>query len=129
MGCFMKEEQQKWFFCISSIFHPIQGLIGNNISGISLNGDPSFIGNKIRIVILALSGQDLELIDPFGIIAKMEFPKHGCLVSSLLKQLRKGDLGGIEGESIVDLPMHVTVLARQYGSSGWSTDRVGHASI
>ncbi len=91
--------------------------------------NPAFIGIKIRIVVLALSGQNLKFINPFGIISKMQFAKHGCLVTGLLKKLREGNLCGIKRKTIVNLSMNVTMLTRKNSGSGWSTNRIGYTGI
>jgi hypothetical protein len=45
----------------------------------------------------------------------MEFPEHGRLVPGSLKDLWKGELGGIKGKPVVDLPMQVTVFSCENG--------------
>ena len=59
----------------------------------------------------------------------MELSKHGRLVACILKELGKGDVGGVEREVVVDFTVEVGVLAGKDGGPARGTDGVGHGGI
>ena len=76
-----------------------------------------------------MAGQDFVLVKAFGGITEVEFAKHGRLVACLLKELGKGDVGGIEGKVVVDFTVEVGVLAGEDGGAAWRANGVGHRGI
>ena len=59
----------------------------------------------------------VEFINPFWTVPKVQFTKHGSLVSGLLEKLWKRSLGGIKREPVVNLSMKVAVLTCKYSCS------------
>jgi len=125
----MQVEQQERFVRVPPVLNPVHGQVGDDICGIPFDPYIPLIRYKVRVVIIPLSGQDLELIDPFRIVSKMQFPEHGCLVARLLEQLGESHLGSIEREPVIDLPVQVAVLACENGGAGRGTDGVGDTGI
>jgi hypothetical protein len=59
----------------------------------------------------------------------MQFAEHGRLVPSLLKQLWKGNLGGIERIMVIYLSINMGMLPCKDGGPGWGTDGIGNTCI
>ena len=126
----MKVKKKERIVGISFFFKPVQGHVGDDVSDIAFYTDGALVfGDEVWVVIRALTGQNFVLVKAFGGIAKVELAKHGRLVASLLKELGKGDVGGIEGEIVVDFTVEVGVLAGEDGGTAWRTDGVGHRGI
>ena len=58
VGCLVQVEQKKRLFSIPPVFHPVHGQIGDDISGVSLNGHFALIGYKIRVIVIPLTRQE-----------------------------------------------------------------------
>ena len=130
VGGFVEVHQHKGFLLRTLVFQPVQGHVRDDVGGIAFDLDFAFVlGDEVRIVIVALSGQDFELVKTFGIVAKVQLAKHGGLIAVLVKQLREGHLGGIERKTVVDLAVEMRVFTRQNGRPGRRTDGVGNTGI
>ena len=62
---------------------------------------------------MPLPRENHEIIDPFGVVSKVQFPKHGGLVSCFLEQLGKGYLARIKRSSIINLPINMIMFSGQ----------------
>ena len=69
------------------------------------------------------------MVKSFGGIAKVELAKHRRLIPCILKELGKGDVGGVEGKVVVDFTVEVGMLASEDGGATWRANRVGHRGI
>ena len=115
---------------VLSVFaQPIECYIRDDLRGVALDGGIAPRGDEVGVEVVALPRQDHKIVDPLRIIPEVQLSEHCRLVPPLLKQLREGRLGGIEGHPVIDLAVKVAVLAGQdYGPwrghrSSWSRRR------
>ena len=78
---------------------------------------------------MSLPWQDHKIVHSLGVVPKMQLPEHGRLVTRLLKNLRKGNLGGIKGIVIIYFPINMGMFSGKYSGPGGCTDRIGNAGI
>ena len=126
----MQIHEHKWPLGFSFILQPIQGHVGDDIGHIALDFYIAFIfGDKVRIVVRTLPRQNLKLVKSFGIVSKMQFPKHRRLITCPLQKLWESHVSGIERKMVINLSIHVRMLARQNGSSARCTDGIGYRRL
>ena len=118
MYSLMMQEYSKRFGLISLILQPIYSYVGNQISNISLSLYCIIIHtNKIRIIIIALTGKNFPIIKSRRQTFKMPLTHQCCLVSGFSEKFRHcllrrvKNTSGIIGESIC-----MTVFSRNHTS-------------
>src|SRR5690606_4058755 len=130
---FVREINEKRFILVASILHPVQRIIGQQISNISFDLLSLTIDIESWIVVYPLTPKTYPSIKSrLGIVvgfSDVPFPKKRCFIIRFLELLREKNGAWFQRVGIVDGTMAKGVLARKNGGSAWRTKRSGHEGI
>lgn len=85
--------------------------------------------NEVRIVVAALAGKDLPVVESGRVGLQMPFADESCLVACALEHLWKGGLSAVKVVSIAAESVDVAVLAGEDTCAGGTADGVGTEGI
>ena len=90
MNSLMMNQQTKRLLRVTLIFHPVNGIVSDKIGYVTmpLNGI-IILRNKIRIIIMPLSGNNFPVIKAGGQAFKMPFSDQCGLITGFLQKLRE----------------------------------------
>ena len=78
-GFVLAHEKERLF--LIPLVKPVQGLVSNDIGGVSDMIYIHAVGEKQGVVIMALSFEDFEMVESRGGGFKMPFTNYGCLIA------------------------------------------------
>ena len=121
----MLAHYEEGFVFVPAVLQPFESDVGDDVCGISGDFLYTVGGVHCGVVVGTLSLQHLPEVETGGVALEVPFSDHRGLVSTFLKQLRKGLLSSVETHSIGQLTVEVAVLAgKDYGPAG-GTDGIG----
>ena len=123
------QQEAEGFILVTLVAEPIQRQVSRDVGGIALNLPLLAIINESRIVVIALTYQDVPIIETGRIGGQVPLPDHRRLVTCLAQQLREGLLRAIKGVLVIDKAILVAMLSRQHAGPAGSTDGIGHKTI
>ena len=126
----MNQKAERLLF-VPFILHPVDSVIRNDIRQISLflNGI-IILSNKIRIIIISLTRHDFPIIKTGRQTFQVPFTYQSCLVTHLLKQLRKSLLCTIKNTgSVIIKFIGTTMLTGYHAGTARSTQWISHKTI
>ena len=131
MNRFVMNQQAKRFIKITFVFHPVNGIIGNQICDISVLPDGVVVlCNEIRIVVIALTGNYFPVVKSGRKAFKMPFAYQCGLISGFLQQFGECLLSTIEYTSGVIIEfVGTTVLARYHAGTAGSAQRISLKAV
>src|SRR5450759_2705473 len=89
MGCFMMHHKHKGLSRVLYLSHPLDTFISNDFSYISVFFVSAFLSDKIRVIIITLSWQDIPMVKSGRIRFEMPFANHSSCVTGFLEKFRK----------------------------------------
>ena len=93
----MVNQKTERFLRIAFVFYPVNGVVSDKVRDISMFLDSVIVlCDEIRIVVVALSGDNLPVIKTGRQTFKMPFTYQCCLITDFLQQLRKSLLRTVE---------------------------------
>ena len=113
------EQETEGLRLVALVAHPVYGEVGDDVGDVSLSLYFLAIVDERRIIVVALSGQDVPVVEAGGIARQMPFAHDASLVAGLLQQLWEGLLAAVEGTRVVGESVFMAVLAgEQTGARG-----------
>ena len=89
-------------YALLKVFYPVNGIVSDKVRDISMFLDSVIVlCDEIRIVIVALSGDNLPVIKTGRQTFKMPFTYQCCLITDFLQQFRKSLPSGLDYWQIV----------------------------
>ena len=95
---------------VTALFQEVHRHVGDEIGAIPLDGNFTFRGDEIRVVVEALAGQYRPGIVSLGLSLEVGLAVDGCLVPGLLQELGEGLLVPVEAVPVVHEAVLVAVL-------------------
>ena len=123
------QQEAEGFILVPLVAEPIQRQVSRDVGGIAFDLPLLAIINESRIVVIALTYQDVPIIETGRIGGQVPLPDHRRLVTCLAQQLREGLLRAIKGVLVIDKAILVAMLSRQHAGPAGSTDGIGHKTI
>ena len=123
------QQEAEGFILVPLVAEPIQRQVSRDVGGIAFDLPLLAIINEGRIVVIALTYQDVPIIETGRIGGQVPLPDHRRLVTCLAQQLREGLLRAIKGVLVIDKAILVAMLSRQHAGPAGSTDGIGHKTI
>ena len=117
----MVNQKTERFLRIAFVFYPVNGIVSDKVRDISMFLDSVIVlCDEIRIVVVALSGDNLPVIKTGRQTFKMPFTYQCCLITDFLQQLRKSLLRTVEYASGIIIEFISTTMFTRYhaGTTG-----------
>ena len=127
----MMYKQTKRFGCIPLLPQPVYTQVSNDIRHIPFLPDSTFRRDKIRIIIIPLSGQNSPIIKTGRCAPQMPFSNHSRLVTACLQQLLDSLLFPVKHRpaGIIGITVLMAVLPRQQNSTARTGKRITNKTI
>ena len=106
------------------VLEQVDGEVGDDVGDVALDAPPAVLVVEGRIVVDALPGQDVPVVEARRVAAQVPLADHGGVVAGLLQHLRHGRLRTVE--AVEDRhAVQVAVLAGEDRGPARRADRVG----
>ena len=123
------EEQAEGLVGIA-VFQPLEGDVRGDVRGIAGTDDSFPVADEHGIVIVALAGEDVPVVEPRRVAHQVPFPDHRRLVPPGLQEFREGLLAAVEvAVLVVREPVGMAVLAGQQAGPGRTAQGVGDEAV
>ena len=129
MRGFLVIQQQKRFGFVSFIFEPIQTQFSGDSGYITLYAFFYTIDDKIRIVVVTLTGQYSRIVKPLWQSPKVNFSNHSGLVASGLEVFGEVGLIPVEVLDVVNLSIYKAMLSSEHYRPTGCTNGVSHKAF
>ena len=84
------DQDTEWFVLIPLILHPVDGVIGDEVRYITMFLYRIIIlGDESRVIIIALSGHNLPIVEAGRQAFEVPFTNEGCFITGSLQEFRK----------------------------------------
>ena len=111
----MVNQKTERFLRIAFVFYPVNSVVSDKVRDISMFLDSVIVlCDEIRIVVVALSGDNLPVIKTGRQTFKMPFTYQCCLITDFLQQLRKSLLRTVEYASGIIIEFISTTMFTCY---------------
>ena len=117
--------QQERLVAVRVLVEPVDREVGDDVGAVALDLAAALGVDQHGVVVVALPGQHVPVIEALGIGAQVPLADHRGLVADRLQQLGEGLLVAVELVPVVHEPVLVAVLAGQDDRAARTTDRVG----
>ena len=109
-----------------ALAHPVQREVSDDVGDVTLHLDHALGVLHRRVVVDALSRQDLPEVEAGGVADEVPLAYDGGLIAGLLQQLREGELRAVEDRvRVVEEAVEVRVFAGQDDGAARTADGVG----
>ena len=109
------------FVLVPLVLHPVDGVIGDEVRHIPvLLYRIIILGDEVRVIIIALSGHNLPIIEAGRQAFEVPFADEGRFITGLLQEFRKGLLRSVEHASgvVVELVGATVLTGNHAGTAG-----------
>ena len=127
----MMHQQAERFLRITPRTQPIETLVGNKVGYVPFGTHRiARLADKIGIVVIALSGNDLPMVEPGGQTFEMPFADDSRFVSGLLQQLGESLLRIVKDAGrVVVKTVFVGMLARKHTGAAGTAQGIGDETV
>ena len=127
----MLDHEDEGFVRVALVVEPGLGFLGDDlgaVAGFAMGAGGVF---EIGVVVAALAGKDLPVVEAGGVAGEVPFSDDGGLVACFLEELGEGLLGAVEpGGFVFEEAVFVAVFSGEDGSAAGAANGVGdHAAL
>ena len=123
------QQQAERFLRVASVLQPVEGQVGGDVGGVAGDDAALAVIYKGRVVVLALSDEDVPVVEAGGGGGQVPLADDGGLVAGLAQELGEGLLAAVEGAGVVGESVLVAVLAGEQAGPAGTADGVGHETL
>ena len=117
--CFVVQQQTERLFGVTAIVEPIEGKVGCHIRCVTATLHLFAIANECRIVIIALSNENIPMVEACRFRGQMPFSYYGSLVALRLQQFGECLLSAVKRRAVVGESIGKAMLSGEHtGATG-----------
>lgn len=125
-------EQAEGFFGIAPLLEPLDAPVRDQVGQVAVHTHRiARLADEIGVVVVALSGNDLPMVETRRQTSQVPLADDGRLVAGLLQQFGEGLLRSVEGraERVVRIAVGVRMFAREHAGAARAAQRIGHEAV
>ena len=107
----MVQQQAERPVGVALVLQPVEGQVGGDVGGVAGDDAALAVIYKGRVVVLALSDEDVPVVEAGRVGGQVPLADDRCLVAGLAQELGEGLLAAVEGAGVVGESVLVAVLA------------------
>ena len=97
VGCLVVQQQAERFLGVALVLEPVEGQVGGDVGGVAGDDAALAVIYKSRVVVLALSDEDVPVVEAGRVGGQVPLADDGGLVAGLAQELGEGLLAAVEG--------------------------------
>ena len=129
VGSFVVEHQQEGSLRIAPLPQIVDGPVREQVRHVALVPPAPARVDHLGIVVLALPGQDVPMVEAGRLALEVPLADHGRLISGRPQELGEGRLGAVESHGVVPHAVEVAVLAGQDDGPAGGADAVSAEAV
>ena len=110
VGRLVVQQQAERPVGVALVLEPVEGQVGGDVGGVAGDDAALAVIYKGGVVVLALSDEDVPVVEAGGVGGQVPLADDGGLVAGLAQELGEGLLAAVEGAGVVGESVLVAVL-------------------